>query len=326
MPIQQNEARQQVLNQIRISRQLVTLAKSFLMQTDCPPEFSPEDLGTRFAKGQGYDKIEHVVLHPSVDVERQLLQVAGRLSCELAFGHALRNLVSANYYMASSPLRVVEPSQEWTTLVPGGSGHSSGWRFEELRHVLPERVLRSPLFQLLATERFTDPDLFALDAGLEGAHSEVVEAVRDAVLCLRESLYRPAVAQLGKAVEGAWIELGLALAKTLPAGDPVRQKVEDNMKDDDRSIAKKITDVRDFYSRRDLLGTVIKQAGVRPEELNSVIVWADVVREARNAIHFGAAPAVANTYEKVVVLFLDGAKSLSLVYVIKRAADTLARQ
>jgi hypothetical protein len=161
---------------------------------------------------------------------------------------------------------------------------------------------------------------------LEGAHSEVIEAVRDAVLCLRESLYRPAVTQLGKAMEGAWIELGLALAKTLPAADPVRQKVEENMKDDDRSIAKKITDVRDFYSRRDLLGTVIKQAGVRPEELNSVIVWADVVREARNAIHFGAAPVVANTYEKVVVLFLDGAKSLNLMYVVKRVADTLVGQ
>jgi hypothetical protein len=96
------------------------------------------------------------------------------------------------------------------------------------------------------------------------------------------------------------------------------------MRDDDRSIAKKITDVRDFYSRRDLLGTVIKQAGIRPEELNSIVVWADVVREARNAIHFGAAPVVANTYEKVVVLFLDGAKNLSLIYTIKRAADALA--
>ena len=98
------------------------------------------------------------------------------------------------------------------------------------------------------------------------------------------------------------------------------------MKDDDRSIAKKITDVRDFYSRRDLLGTVIRQAGVRPEELGSVIVWADVVREARNAIHFGAVPAIANTYEKVVVLFLDGAKNLSLMYTIKRAADSVAAQ
>jgi hypothetical protein len=302
----------------------VTLAKSFLMQVDHPREFVSEEFAMRFSKQQGYEKTDHVVLHPSVDVERQLSQVAGRLSCELAFGHALRELISIGYYMPYAPWRVIEPSQQWTTVIPGGGGQTAGWRFSELNHTLPEKVLRSPLCDLLVNEPFTDPDLFALDAGLEGAHSEVVEAVRDAVLCLRHDLYRPAVSQLGKAMEGAWIELGLALASTLPIEDAVRSRLKEKISDEDRSIAKKINDVRDLYCRRDLLGPVIKQADIRPEELNSIIVWSDVVREARNAIHFGSKPTVANTYEKVVVLFLEGAKSLTMIYTIKRAADAFA--
>lgn len=324
MTMRESEARQQVLTRLRVSRQLLTLAKVFLAYPDRPRDFSPDQLALEFARQQGYEGVEHVVLHPSVDLDRQLKQAAGRLSCELAFGQALRELIHGGHYMAYSVQRVVEPHQAWTTVVPGSGGTRSSWSFSELKHVLPERVMRSPYFEVLVNEPFTDPDLFAVDAGVEGADQEVVEALRDAALCLRNELFRPAVAQLGKAMEGAWIELGLALAKTLPTDHLVRSNKEGQMTNEDRSIAKKISDVRNLYSRRDLVGSVIAKAGIRPEELDSAVVWSDVVREARNAIHFGVKPAVANTYEKVVVLFLDGAKSLAMIYKIKRAADSLA--
>jgi len=315
----ENEAKKSILEGIKTTRQLVTLAKAFLLHPSRRQEFRPEDIAGEFAAGQGYPPVKVVVLHPSVEVEGQLAQVAGRLSCVLAFGQALRELIGEGYYMFHGEWKHFATSQDWTTV---GSGQSGGWSFDEIKHSLPYWASRSPFFDLLVSEPFTDPDIFAINSGLEAAHPDVVEAIRDATLCLRHGLYRPAVTQLGKAMEGAWTELGLALARTLPSGNPERDKAERNMASEDRGLARKIADVRGLYAKRELVESVIRDSGIRPEELDSSVLWSDVLREARNAIHFGTRPAVANTYEKVVVLFLDGAKCLTMMYKIKKIADS----
>ena len=49
-------------------------------------------------------------------------------------------------------------------------------------------------------------------------------------------------------------------------------------------------------------------------------LWTNVLREARNGIHFEAKPTSLSTYEKVMVLFLEGASSFSKLYRIRAAA------
>jgi hypothetical protein len=320
--MRENEARGEVLKRLAVGRQLVTLAKAFLLFHSRPDKFHPEELIDEFAKQQGHEKVQHVVLHETVDPEPHLAQTVGYLSSTVAFVQAFWNLVHSGYYMAYGALRVIEPHQGWTTVIPGTGGHTGGWTFPELSYVLPEYAIRSPYWRLEKPEPVTDPDLFILEAGVEGADLEVVEALQDAVRCLRNELYRPAVTLLGKAMEGAWVELGIALAGALPGTAKSQgEKVVERLKDENRGIARKINDVRTLYERRGLLEPVIKAAAVRPEELESVVIWSDVVREARNAIHFGAKPAVANSYEKVVVLFLEAAKGLGMMYRIKQAAE-----
>ena len=128
---------------------------------------------------------------------------------------------------------------------------------------------------------------------------------------------------LGKAMEGAWIELGIALGRAT-SDDAMRSSILKLMSDEDQSIAKKIDRVLKFYDRRDLFADIATSSGIRPRELRNVFVWSDVLREARNAIHFGTNPAAANTYEKAVVLFLEGSNSFAKMYQIKKAADERA--
>lgn len=320
--MRENEARSEVLKRVAVSRQLVTLAKAFLLFPTRPDRFRPEEIIDEFVKQQGHEKVKHVVLHDTVDPEPHLAQVVGYLSSTVAFVQAFWDLVHSGYYMAYGASRVIEPHQGWTTVIPGSGGHTGGWTFPELSYVLPENAIRSPYWRLEEPEPITDPDLFILEAGMEGADLEVVEALQDAVRCLRNGLYRPAVTMLGKAMEGAWVELGIALADALPSiAKSQGEKVIEKLKDENRGIARKINDVRTLYERRDLLEPVIKTAAVRPEELESVVIWSNVVRVARNAIHFGAKPAVANNYEKAAVLFLEAARGLGMMYRIKQAAE-----
>ena len=161
-----------------------------------------------------------------------------------------------------------------------------------------------------------------VEAGIEDAHPEVAEALQDAVACFRHDLYRPTVVMLGKAMEGAWIELGCALARCCLPGTEA-DKVEAQLKSDG-ILVRKIQKVVKLYERTDLTQSVVQRSGVRPVELDSVVVWSDVLREARNAIHFGASPSMPNTYEKVAVLLLEAAASLKKMYRVKVAAEQLA--
>ena len=171
----------------------------------------------------------------------------------------------------------------------------------------------------------TDPDLFVLEAGIENADPEIIEALQDAVRCFRHELYRPAVTMLGKTMEGAWIELGCSLARAVHTeGGFNKEKFVDTMSDDNTGIATKIQKVRNLYNQKNLVDHVVKQCGMSPKELDNIIIWSDVLRESRNAIHFGVKPTIENSYEKVAVLFIDGAKSLAIMYKIKRIADELS--
>lgn len=319
------QARDEIARRTVVNRQLVTLAKAFLLSSDRPCQFEPDVLMAEFAKLQGFEKTQEMVLHPSLDLETNLNRVAGFVSCSIAVIQALWELIGAGHYMAYGNVTSIVPHQSWTDVVPGSGGQRAGWSFPEFTHVVPNRAMRSAYWRSQAREDITDPDIFVLEAGVEGADPEVVEALRDAVGCLQAELHRPAVTLLGKAMEGAWIELGIALVGTLPndATDYGDSFVEE-MKGEGWSIARKIREVRTLYARRDLLGAIIKASGIRPRELDSAVVWSDVVREARNAIHFGGRPSTDNSYEKTVVLFLEGAKVLGMMYGIKRVASERA--
>lgn len=321
--MRENEAREALLERCVVTRQLVTLAKAFLLSPDLPNRFKVEEVAGQFAKKQGFEEVRQVFLHETIDPEPYIANAASHITCTLALNQAVWELIHSGYYMPCGEFKNEEPRQGWTTIIPGSGGHSGGWTFPELTVVFPAQgVVRSPAWRSHKPEPVTDPDMFVLEAGVEGADPEVIEALQDAVRCLRHGLYRPAVTLLGKAMEGAWIEMGIALASSLPQeANALRDKMLNTMKDENIGVAKKIAEVRKTWERNDLLRPVHKASDVRSQDLDSAVLWSDVVRDARNAIHFGAKPATANNYEKTVVLFLHAAKSLGLIYQVKRSAE-----
>ena len=320
-----DEAKAEILKRVVVTRQHVTLAKSFLQSLPAIGPHDPFILMNQFSKQQGYQLPEKIVLHPSVNSEQPLRQTSGYFVCVLALAEAIWALIHQGYFLYMGNLQAWEAHQEWTTVVPGQGGMSSGWSFPEYAVELPHRIVLAPSYRHECPQPMTDPDLFVLEAGINNADPEIVEALQDAVRCFRHELYRPAVTMLGKAMEGAWIELGCSLARAVSTkGGFNKEKFMDTMSDDNTGIATKIQKVRNLYNQKDLTDHVVKQCGISPKELDNIIIWSDVLRESRNAIHFGVKPTIENSYEKVAVLFIDGAKNLAIMYKIKRIADELS--
>jgi hypothetical protein len=154
-------------------------------------------------------------------------------------------------------------------------------------------------------------------------HREVSAAFREAVQCFRYELFTAAVTMLGKASEGAWLELGASLLASVPAGQESRfGKQKAVLEDPMIGTFRKIQAVLAIYDPQDVFRSVEQASGIKLQELRSVAVWSDAVRDSRNTIHFGVAAATPNTYEKIAALLIGAVSNVRVLYRLKEAADT----
>ena len=65
-----DEAKAEILRRVVVTRQDVTLAKSFLQRLQDIGPHDPFILVNQFSEQQGYQRPDKIVLHPSVDPER----------------------------------------------------------------------------------------------------------------------------------------------------------------------------------------------------------------------------------------------------------------
>ncbi len=312
--MREQEARLRLLDLVNVSYQHVVMAKLFLLETEGNTPFQTDNLIRDFTRLQQVSLPERIVIGSSVDLFSQLNQAADYLTNALALVQGVWSLIHEGYFIPGERIARTALSIRWTSIVPGDSG-GGGWPLEELAITQPYEVFKSPQYRKVQLESFGSADLFVLEAGIGNTDEEIIEAVQDAIRCFRNELYRPCVTMLSKAMEGAWIELGLSLAQHSQRV----QKIEASLKSDN-GIAGKITLILKLYENAEL-DLVVKSSGIKPAQLQHVNIWSDVVREARNAIHFGVAPTIPNSYEKVSVLLLAAATNLKLLYTIKRAAD-----
>jgi len=321
-----SEAEAEIRSRTNISNQIVTFAKAFLCNLGGIGPYNPRNLIPEFARSQGYSLPDKVVLHPSVDPYPSIEQTAGYIRCAMAFAEATWGLIYNGYFWYFGPTEHERIDQQWTTVVPGGGGTTSGWRFDDLGYDLPRELWKTPSYRAGQSEILTDPDIFLNKANIENADKEVVEAVSDAVLCFKHGLYRAAVTMLGKAMEGAWIEIGCSIVKASLQGTDKKERIIQKLQDDFVSVPSKIKQVLDLYKNRDLCKDIIEATEILPSSIDRIVVWSNVLREARNAIHFGSKPTIPNSYEKVSVLLIDGATNFSLMYRIKSISDEISVQ
>jgi hypothetical protein len=153
-------------------------------------------------------------------------------------------------------------------------------------------------------------------------HPDVASAFQEAVKCFRNELFTAALAMLGKASEGVWLELGASLLACVPTHQQSKlNKQREVLEDPMKGTFRKIEAVLKMFDRQDIFGQVSASSGIRPRELHRVTVWSDSVRDSRNTIHFGVSPATPNTYEKVAALLIGTAPNVRILYRLKEAAD-----
>lgn len=225
----QGEAEARIKSQINITRQQVIIAKSFILKNF---DRSTETMLYSFIRSMEIAKPEKVVLDPSVPLEPQISQVVAHITWGLAFGEAIWGLVNSTVLIPNGPqLWQIAVGQQWTTVIPGGSGTTAGWRFEEFEVFVPREVIIAPSIANNLPQPLSDPDIYRAEFEIPSLHSEVEEALRQAMLCFRHELNIPCLAMLAKASEGAWIEMGYSLLKIAAKTDGLSLKNQEKIQE-----------------------------------------------------------------------------------------------
>jgi len=311
-------------NQINVTSQQVTFAKAYILQ-----HFNEETprMIQEFLKAMEATMPDEIIIHPNVDTDGMVKNTAKSISWTLACCEAIWQLIHANLLIpATSGSHRPNPPLKWTTILPNGprSGEFSNWNLEYLFFSVPGRVLRPHSLSSQTYQPLSDPDLFLHTLDIHGLHDEVEKSLREAVHCFRHELYLACLTMLGRASEGAWIELGLKLVDTVPQESQVKaQSVKEKLEDSFVSISKKIMETLKLYEHKDIFAKIYKESGVNLQDLRNAVIWSDSVRESRNSIHYGVEPSMPNTYEKVAALLISAVPHLRLIYRIIQATNSI---
>lgn len=323
-----HQIEKEIKDRILIDQHKVIVAKNFIMN-----EGDIIDVATsldKFTKSQGYPLITEVVVHESVSIEEQIQQVSDYISWYVAFSQGILDLIHSGYlnpisqqlYPCSGNLYI-----RWTTVVGNSGGMSSSWSFNEYIVFVPAKVKKSLVRGQEHGFTLFDVDLFISNLDINNAHAEVIEALSDAIACFKKELYRPSLTMLGKAAEGAWIELGLSLTDyAIAKGIDVEKnnQLKEKLMGQD-SFVYKVDKVISLYSShyKDWFNEIRLITNIQPVHLQEIRIWTDVVREARNAIHFGAKLNSENNYEKTAMILLASISHFKTLYYLKQVADDL---
>ena len=317
----ESEAKKLILERTVVTPQRVVVAKAIVLSA-CQKTSSSDDLIAAVLEANGVVMPKQVVIHPSVDPVSALMAAGDALSWSLAAKEAIWSLIHGGYLIPMADLHGSAPSIGWTTVIPGSGGHSSGWSFEELTIPVPNQVRRAPSLIGSNDQFLAEPDLYLHTLGIPNMHAEVASAFREAVRCFRHELFTAALTMLGKASEGAWLELGASLLPYVPSNQQsIFNKQRAVLEDPMVGTYRKIEAVLTVFDRQDIFSPLSALSGIKPRELHTVAVWSDSVRDSRNTIHFGVSPATPNTYEKVAALLIGTAPNVRILYRLKEAAE-----
>jgi hypothetical protein len=311
--MQPNEAEKIISTNVSVTRQKITIMKRLILSH-----------GTLEAALKELDALRptRIVIHQDIDPMPALQKASDWISYSLAGCEAIWELVHAGVLVQlSSNLTPFNGTLEWTTVYGSSGGMSAGWRFERFQSAHPSHFTRS-----LASDRdqvLADADLYLQRLSLPNLHQDIADALRDAVRCFRAELFVPSVVMLGKASEGAWIELGVALAGVAGPGDAKAKKSAELWAGPEIGFARKLRDILGFYeSRQSTFKPLSQQIGIGLEDLRIAMLWSDTLRDARNAVHHRVSTSVDASYEIVATLLLAAVPHLQTIHRLWDVART----
>jgi hypothetical protein len=309
---------------VNVTQRQVALAKDFVMKRT---QLDAEALIQSYLKYENAVMPQQIHLHQSMQPMQVIEKAARSISLRLACCEAIWSLISSGHLIPTSFQLVGSIPGLAYTKVSHGSGSSGGIRLDNIEPLLVPQYLRWPPSRRSRDDGYLfDGDLYLNELNIPDLHTEVKEALGDAVACFRAELLTPCVAMLGKASEGAWIEVGLALCEAVV--DPMDKQVtrtQGELRSDRVSVTQKIRSVIGLYSRKDLLQDVHTACKVDVGLLQAAAQWSDLVRDSRNTVHYQVNAATHNSADKVSMLLINACSSLRTLYAICRASQAVAR-
>ena len=317
-----NEEALKIINEkIVVTKQYVTIAKANILES-IKIVMDSNILINQVLKKLDKQMPEKIILNPAIDPIPYLNQAADSISWRAAISEAIWQLIHENYLIpTTSDLCNNSLSLEWTTGYQNSGGTSSGWSFNEFFIRVPTRLRRPLSHNSNSPEFLVSPDLYLHNLSIPNIHPEVAASLQEAVKCFRNELFTSSITMLGRAFEGAWIELGNSLLTTL---DPDQLHIIRNQKsileDSYQGIGKKIEAIKTIYEK-DFFKDIYQKSGIKLQDLKVVASWSYTLQDSRNAIHFGNPPAIPNTYEKIAVFLLGAVPHLRVLYKIISACS-----
>jgi hypothetical protein len=307
-----------IITSVRFSKPDVVAAKQFLFEKAYGMVVT---LADQWVAEVGTSVPKEAPLYET-DPTPILADFARNVSLRFALFKAAWSLVQSGVLIPMGATATYKAQWGYTNIPPGGSGSQGGIHLDSLTFPHPERVTR--VLWSDDNDELNDADLYLRNLANVTLHPGIEAALRKALLCLRQDLYDPAAAMLGAAMEGAWVELGTSLV--FAAGDSNTGKPGKIIVSDRAGIRDRIESVCKLYEKQDLYSDLWEETGVRPQSLQEIGAWSDVVRESRNILHWKARTKPNNSYSKVATLLMAALERLGRLHAVKEAADAMAKK
>lgn len=317
------EASEYVNTQIKVTLTEISRAKDFILhycRENLRNKINTSQIYTNFVNHQGISEPTIIHFSPNEDTQQKLRIAAKYFTMVLAAIESINSLIHQDVLCGDSSIGHWSPSVQYEFHSTTG-----GLNFDEsFTLTYPQRVWVNPSFRTNSNTILSDPGMYINAINLTNADDEVLEAIRDSILCFKNELYRASLTMLGKAMEGAWIELGLSLVKYVYHDNQQKMQRETTILQSNDSISKKMKLVLDVYKNKALTEEVIRNSEIQISEIDSIFCWSDILRDARNAIHFGVRTTFPNNYEKTATMLLGASKNLPKIYHVKRICDNMS--
>jgi hypothetical protein len=253
-----------------------------------------------------------VPLPKSVNAEdpgskQSLGNVSKSYSLRLAFYQALWELISVGALFPSGP------AVEWSanSIDYHTTRSRSGIDLRKLTSSHPERIERPYLVPIVSG----DVDIFLKGLDVPSLDSGIHEAIEQSLKCFRRGLYFPSTVMLAAATEGAWTEMGMALAKKLPD-----VKLEATVGDEQIGIARKVSDIKKATETNPASKQILMTAGKTKYNVEEAVVWTTVLRDRRNALHWGKAKSFVADHSETASLLMAAQLHLATLDALRLAS------
>jgi len=213
------------------------------------------------------------------------------------------------------------PDQPYYVQYTSGSSHQSSTGSINFGHLLLQTVKYVRWFSDNDTS-LSNSDIFLRNVDIESLSEGVGIDLKQSVECFRRELYLPCMVMLGRAVEGAWIHVGEAIAQ-VGNDKSINEILIAQINDPFIGITGKVNHITEQYKQKNNFGKLHHHSKVTPKLLAAIKQWSEQILEYRNAIHPKAEQAISYNYENVSVILLSVKSNLEKLDTVVQQANSL---